>query len=170
MTSRRSLFLMKYCFLASMLISYNAVGQKAYDWRSNIDFIVAKSDSLSNKSQRTFHLNKYLKNDKVIKETWHYTLNEGKVVIFQLRYIINLTEFLEVYYLHKERLICMEIYESEDNTLSDDRVKRGAVFFFVGNTLKQYVTMGHANLKAPAIECLSRFDDRFSELQKNIMN
>lgn len=160
---------MLICFSFGFL-SIDTLAQKAYDWRSNIDLIVARTDSLSNKSQRTFYLNRYLKNDKVIKETWHYTLSEGKVVIFQLRYIVDVTEFEEVYYLHKGRLICMEKYESEDHSLSDDQIKRGAVFFFVGNILKQYVTMGHENIREPAMECLSRFEERFSELQKNIMN
>lgn len=115
------------CIL-TILISCSAVGQRSYDWRTNIDLIVQQTDSLSLKSQETFHLIKYLK-DKTIRETWHYTLKDEKIIIFQVRYFIDSTEFAEIYYLNNGKLICMEQYESEDFLTYDDEIKKGKVFF-----------------------------------------
>lgn len=160
-----------FVYILMFFISTIAFAQKSYDWRSNIDIIVQQTDSLSLQSQQTFYLIKYF-DDKTIRETWHYTLNKGKIIIFQIRFLIDSTEFTEIYYLNNGRLICMENYESEDFSLYDDQIKRGEVFFFDKHTLKTYVTVGGRKSNQPywnrETAALKNFDKRYSELQKNM--
>jgi len=148
------------------------------DWKSSIDFIVERTDSLSMKSQKTFYIPKIIrvdrtfKNDKTIKETWNYTVNEGKVIIFQIRYVIDYREYTEVYYLDNDRLICMEYYETPYLATYIDEVRKGEIFFLVNNTVKQYIRFGktqdHDGRTDAESECLTRFDQRYAELRKNI--
>ncbi len=159
-----------FCSILTVLISACAVAQRSYDWRSNIDLIVQQTDSLSLKSQQTFHLLKYF-DDKTVRETWHYTQKDGNVIIFEVRYFLDSTEHAEIFYVNNGKLICMEQYESEDFLTYDDEIKKGKVFFFVNNALKQYVTVGNANLRSShwdrQAEALQYFNKRYSELQKN---
>lgn len=169
-------FLLLVMFTAGMPICSSA---QKMDWKSHIDFLVEQTDSLSMKSQKTFYLPKVIRvdrtfrNDLTIKETWNYTVNDGKVIIFQIRYVIDHREFTEVYYLHNDRLICMESYEAPYLSSYVDEVRRGEIFFLVNNNLKQYVKFG--NNKKPAAPlwdaqtaCLSKFEERYSELRRNI--
>lgn len=159
-----------FCCMISILISACAFAQKSYDWRTNIDLIVQQTDSLSLKSQQTFHLLKYF-DDKTVRETWHYTQKDGNVIIFEVRYFMDSTEHADIFYLNKGKLICMEQYESEDFMTYDDEIKKGKVFFFVNNALKQYVTVGNDNLRSShwdrQADALQYFNKRYLELQRN---
>jgi len=157
--------------ISSMLCSYNLFAQ-SLDWRADIDRTVQQIDSLSLKSQRTFYVDNLLGHNRWVKETWYYTVSNGKVVIFQVRYLIDSTEYTEVYYMHKDRLICMEEYETSYLTLYDDEIIRGAIFYFVSNTLRQFVTLGAGKLfddrTDVEYESLTKFHQRYAILQKNI--
>ncbi|MEJ7766527.1 MAG: hypothetical protein WKF89_01860 [Chitinophagaceae bacterium] len=166
-----------FVFTFSLLLSIGASSQQSNDWRTNIDLIVERTDSLSLKSQRTFYLNRIVKvdrtykNDKAIRETWNYTVHNGKVILFQVHYVIDSSEFLEVYYVNNNRLICMEQYESLYFSSSDE-VKWGEVLFFRDNSLKLYVKVGkpkpeQAYAKA-GTKAFETFDKRFIELQNNL--
>src|SRR5688572_7799031 len=96
-TTSRTLKL--YLFLISFFICTLSFSQSNYSQMSQIDFIVQETDSLAVKSQKTFHLNKFIHTDRPYKETWHYTERKGKVAVFQIRYMLDLTEYIEVYYL-----------------------------------------------------------------------
>ena len=146
--------------------------QSNYQALAKIDNIVQQIDSLSDKSQRTFYLNKIDKKFNGVKETWHYTLRDGKVIVFQIRYVVDSIEYSEIYYLNKGDLIYSEEYETVyySNT-SNDEIKWGGIYYFVSNNLKQRVTLGKTKSRSfwnPESETLSRFQRRFSELQDNI--
>ena len=126
-----------------------------------------QADSLSNKSQKTFYSLRYLKNDQTIKETWYYTLKEGKIIIFQLRYLIDDTEFNEVYYLNRGSLVCMEQYESPVK-LSDEEIHKAEVYYFEGSEMKQYVHYGRQRRSTSGNECLEKFEKRYTELLRNM--
>ena len=155
------------------LISPIVFSQSNYQILAKIDDKVQQADSLSTKSQRTFYLNKIDKKFDGVKETWNYTMHEGKIAVFQVRYVIDSIEFIEIYYLDKGRLIYSEEYETiYYNSSGDDEIKWGGIYYFVSNNLKQRVTLGrkrskylHWNAEA---ETLSRFERRFSELRENI--
>ena len=126
--------------LASVL-TLAAVAQRN-DWRTDIDEIIQKTDSLSLKSQRSFLTLKPYHKDKDVRETWYYTTNEGRVIIFEIQYVIDSMEFSEIYYLHKGSLICMEQYEAPYRSVYADQLKWGEAFFFRDNSLGQYVITG----------------------------
>ena len=172
--SRLSKLLMKSFFLVLSCSSFSAAfGQSNYQVLAKIDDIVQETDKIANKTQRTFYLNKIDKQYDGIKETWNYTLQDGKIAVFQVRYVKDSTEFMEVYYLHKGQLIYSEEYETVYFTSTgDDEIKWGGIYYFVSNNLKQRVTLGkknsgylHWNVEA---ETLARFQRRFSELRENI--
>jgi len=152
-------------------MSESTLHGQSYDWRANIDRLVQQADSLSNKKQKTFYSQRFLKFDQQVKETWHYTLQNGKIIIFQLRYLIDATEFTEVYYLNKGSLICMEQLESPSN-LPDEEINHAELYYFVGSDLKQYVTYGRAKQTASrnitSIQCLQKFQKRYAELLRNM--
>jgi hypothetical protein len=175
--TRKNIHQKHFLYILSLFLSFGALAQKSPDWRTNIDMIVQQTDSLSLKSQRTFYLNKIVrmdrtfKNDKAVKETWNYTLHDGKVILFQVHYVVDSSEFLEVYYLNDNRLICMEHYESPYFS-NDDKIKWGEVLFFRDNALRLFVKVGepkaeetYARVGPKAVE---DFDKRFYELRQNL--
>lgn len=164
----------KFLAVALALLSFASVfPQSNYQVLERIDHIVQQTDSLSNRSQRTFYLNKIDKQFDGVKETWNYTLRDGRVIVFQVRYIVDSVEFMEVYYLDRGQLIYSEEYETVFYGASgDDDIKWGGIYYFVSNNLKQRVTLGHKrtryynwNIEA---ETLSRFQRRYAELRENI--
>lgn len=143
-----------------------AVAQR-FDWRSRIDDLVYKADSLSLVSQQTFHINKFLSDDRPIRETWHYTVSEGRVVIFEIHYFVDTIEYLEVYYLDRDQVVCTEQYVIEYPAQQDDRIRWGAVGFFQGPSVKQFVTMGSIPdeySRLSSYDLWSRFKSRYREL------
>lgn len=165
--------LKSFMVIVTLFISPCIFSQSTYQMLTNIDNIVQQTDSLAIKSQRTFYLNKIDKKFNGIKETWHYTMLDGKVLVFQIRYVLDSTEFTEIYYLNKGILIYSEEYETiYYTTIGDDEIKWGGICYFVSNNLKQRVTLGNKKSKYlhwnPESETLIRFQKRFSELQQNI--
>jgi hypothetical protein len=156
-----------------LTISSTAYTQSRYDWRTNIDQVMHETDSLSLKSQRTFYLNKILRKDEPLKETWYYTEHNNNVIVFEVRYRIDSLEYTETYYLNRGRLICMELYETDFLSYYEDEIKSGEVFFFDHDMLIQYVTVGNGltdmSFRDPQYEPLRRFYKRYIELQKNIL-
>ena len=157
----------------SMLLSLLVLTASAQrtDWRSRIDRMVQKADSLSLKSQKIFYLNKFLNKDKPVKETWYYTLQDGKILIFEVKYVADSIEYSEIYYLNNGRLICMEEYEVPYLSVYTDQVKKGAAMFFDNENLREYVVTGarqNTSKSDRGYESLKRFDQRFEELKKTI--
>jgi hypothetical protein len=161
-------------FIILLFITSGAFSQSRYDWRMNIDQIIHTTDSLSLKSQRAFFLNKILRKDEPLKESWYYTVHNGNVIVFEVRYRVDSLEFTETYYLNRGRLICMELYETAFLSYYEDEIKHGEVFFFEHDMLIQYVTVGNGSMantiRDPQYEPLRRFYKRYIELQKNILS
>jgi hypothetical protein len=171
----RARFLISVC-VGVLLLSLNSIGQRS-DWKTNIDYLVDEIDSLSLKSQTTFYATKYITAEEPYKETWHFTMRDGKVIFIEIRYVIEHREFTETYYLDKNRMICMEVYEMPFLAYYVDQIKRGQMAFFVNNSLKLNVVFGNDRSHSPystytfadsESECLQKFQDRFSELQKTL--
>jgi hypothetical protein len=136
-----------------------------------IDQKVQRADSLSLKSQKVFYLNKYLKDNRPVKETWYYTLADDKVIIFEIKYVTDSIEYSEIYYLDNGRLICMEEYEVPYLSVYADQVKRGAALFFDNENLRQYVVTGSRRNDGGwnrSYESLRQFEERYTELKKTI--
>ena len=132
------------------------------------------ADSLALKHQRTFFLTKFQqRSDQPYKETWYYTVREGKVLEFEIRYYVDSVEFSETYYLDNGSPICMERYETVYFGFAEDEIKRGEVLFFQNEDLKQYVTIGRQDDRwgrsGHAWNSMKRFSDRYAELKRNIV-
>ena len=163
--------------LLFIVISQHTSAQRGYDWRTNVDMIVERADSLSLKSQNSFHQNRIIKvdktfkNDITVRETWYYTISEGKVIIFQVRYLIDSTEFMETYYLDNGRLVCLEQYESDFYSPYDE-INWGKVLFFDNNTVKLNVSVGRRKSQGESsytsYEAIEKFNRRYTELLRNI--
>ena len=138
------------------------------DWRGRIDRLVETADSLSMRSQLTFYLNKFAENDRPVRETWHYTTNRGSVVIFEVHYFVDTLERMEVYYLDKEQVVCMEEYEILWPLHAEDRILWGTVCFFDAQQVRQYISMGKraGNEALPIVDPYLRFRRRFKELNE----
>jgi hypothetical protein len=133
---------------------------------------VDKTDSMAISSQRTFYLDKFLDNDGRYREKWQYTTDAGRIVYFEIDFIIDSTEFTEVYYLNKDNLICSEEYETVNYSFFEDELKKGGVFYFNGTTPQHMVMLGKAyqnqQILAPDVAVLQRFQKRFYELKRHI--
>jgi hypothetical protein len=162
------------CTIAFLCTAPKAFTQNRYDWRNNIDQLIHETDSLSLKSQRTFYLNKILRKDEPLKETWYYTVHNNNVIVFEVRYRIDSLEYTETYYMNRGRLICMELYETDFISYYEDEIRHGEVFFFDHDMLIQFVTVGSSmtdlSFRDPQYEPLRRFYKRYIELQKNILS
>jgi hypothetical protein len=157
-------------FLCLLFFSVTANSQRL-DWRERIDRRVQWADSLSLKSQKIFYLNKLLRDNRPVKETWYYTLQDGKIIIFEIKYVTDSIEFSEIYYLDNGRLICMEEYEVPYLSVYADQVKRGSALFFDNQNLRQFVVTGAYKNDVQwnrSYESLRRFQQRYEELKKTI--
>ena len=163
---------------AFMLLAITGLSQHPYDWKSHIDYLVEQTDSLSLKSQKTFYLPKIVrvdrsfKNDLEVKETWNYTVNKGRVIIFQVRYVVDHREYTEIYYVDNDRLICMENYDAPYLSSYVDEVRKGEIYFLVDNMVRQYIKFGNKKTNEPEplwgaeYDCLTKFQRRYTELKK----
>ena len=158
--------------LACLLLFFSIIvfGQYRQDWRSDIDLIIQRIDSIATKSQKTFSLVKPYHRDKDIREDWYYSVVDGKVATFEIEYVIDSIEFSEIYYIHKGRLICMEQYEAPYLSVYADQLKSGKSYFFLDNSLRQYIVTGKptTNRHNSELETLSRFQQRYAELQRHM--
>lgn len=155
-----------------LLMMFVLSAQQRRDWKTRIDEIVEKADSLSLQSQIMFYAERILKNKEVVKETWHYTMENDRVIIFQVRYLLNGVETTEVYYVDRNELICMERIEAPNAAVYIDEIRRGELYFLENRALRQYVSYG----KKPSsqtygnaqYDCLTTFENRFAELRRNM--
>ncbi|MEO6000493.1 MAG: hypothetical protein ABIN89_26860 [Chitinophagaceae bacterium] len=164
-------------FILVMIIFVHSNAQRVYDWRTNVDMLVERADSLSLKSQNTFYQNRIIKvdktfkNDKTIRETWYYTISEGRVIIFQVRYLIDSTEYMETYYLNNGNLVCLEQYESDFYSPYDE-INWGKVLFLDNNTVKLNVSVGRRKSQEESSytssEAIEKFNKRYTELLRNL--
>ena len=161
--------LFTFCLL-NIILFVN--GQQKRDWKSKIDELIEKADSLSMRSQIMFYAEKILKNKEVIKETWHYTIENEKVLIFQVRYLFRGSEITEVYYLDRNELVCMEKIEAPNAAEFIDEINRGELYFLENNSLRQYVSYGQKpstqTYGSAQFSCLTNFENRFAELRRNM--
>lgn len=130
------------------------------------------TDSLSGKSHKTFYLEKFLEDNYNYKETWRYAEKEGKIVYFQVDFILDSTEYTEVYYVNRGNLICSEEYEKVNYSFMEDELRSGGVYFFEGYIPRHVVRLGNPgngyDVSAPELTVLNRFQKRFSELKRHI--
>ncbi|HTE23353.1 hypothetical protein [Flavitalea sp.] len=160
------------CLTVLLMIVFVLSAQQRRDWKTRIDEIVEKADSLSMQSQIMFYSERILKNKDVIKETWHYTLENDRIIIFQVRYLLQGSEITEVYYVDRSELICMERIEAPNAATYIDEIRRGELYFLENRALRQYVSYG----KKPSsqtygnaqFDCLNTFENRFAELRRNM--
>lgn len=156
--------------LVVMLLSSGYLQAQSTGWRNRIDQVVSTADSLSMLSQYTFRLNKFDLKDRRISEIWHYTLNKGKVAIFEVHYFIDSLEQQEVYYLDDGDLVCMEQYEILYPKNEEDRIIWGSVGFFQGQSVVQHTTLGNPGYPLQPFqqwEVFKKFRSRYRELQEN---
>ena len=132
---------------------------------------VEQADSLALRAQRTFNLVKIGPSNSGLKETWHYTTQNGKVVVFQVRYMRDSIEFTEVYYVSGDRLVCSEEYETIFLP-DDDELKFGGIYYFNNNNILQLITLGNRSGGPMRWDLknltLDRFRNRFAELRENL--
>jgi hypothetical protein len=153
-----------------MLLISTAASAQRYDWRTRIDRLIERADSLSLKYQRTFWLTKYIGTDRTYKETWYYTERDGRVVEFEIRYMIDSIEHSETYYLDNGRPICIERYETVYFGYYEDEIKRGEVLFLENENIRQLVTIGHRESSfVKSYDTMRRFTDRYAELKQNMI-
>jgi hypothetical protein len=160
-----------FCF-SFIFISFNSYSQSR-DWKSRIDFLVDEIDSLALKTQNTFIVTKYLKNNDPYKETWHYTMKDNRIVYFEVRYVIGPDEFTEIYYVYRNRPICMEQYEAPYMAYYVDELKDGKMYFIDNDAIRLFVTLGKKqnsrdDYPLSGNDCIAKFDNRFTELQKTM--
>jgi hypothetical protein len=167
-----SLYLQVSCVILLTVFSLKSFAQNGFDWRSRIDRIVEQADSLSLKSQQFFYANRLTEDNKLVRETWYYTMKDDEVIIFEVRYPKDTNTVSETYYLDHGRLICMEHYESSKNVPASEEIQWGQVLFFDNHYLKQYVSIGQQPKKGFSnldlrMNSLQNFYKRYAELEKN---
>jgi hypothetical protein len=160
------------CLPVFLLTAFAGNAQQRRDWKSRIDVLVEKADSLSMKSQTMFYSERQLGNKQWIRETWYYTEENDRVVIFQVRYLLNRREITEAYYMDRNELICMEKIVAPDAAIYMDEIHSGELFFLENRSLRQYVSYGKKNTSQPygdaQYNCLNDFESRLAELRRNI--
>ncbi len=158
--------------LTFSLLPFLGMAQQRYNGLSDLYNYVEQTDKVLNESQKTFYLEKFLKDDYNYKETWRYSLKGGHIVFFQVDYILDSSEFSEVYYLQRGNLICSEEYEKINYSSMEDELKWGGIYYFQSTTPRHVVTLGKRKLGNrllnPGTEALTRFEKRFSELKRHL--
>ncbi|HSB93262.1 MAG TPA: hypothetical protein VLC28_09100 [Flavitalea sp.] len=146
----------------------------AYSQRSIVELrsIVEEADSLSTKSQKIFYLYKIGPKNNSQKETWYYTMKNGRPVMFEVRYHKDSTELTEVYYMQNRQLVCSEEYETKYYTMNEDQIAYGNIRYYDNTLVKQVVTMGRSKYQSLAdrspYDIIERFRKRYAELEENI--
>jgi hypothetical protein len=164
--------LVSICIVVQLLVSVPVSAQIRRDWKTRIDQIIEKADSLSLQSQIMFYSERILKNKEIVKETWHYTLENDRVLIFQVRYLSQGSEVTEVFYVDRNELVCMEKIEAPNAAEFMDEIQKGELYFLENSALRQYVTYGkRPNTQTygnAQYDCLTNFENRFAELRRNM--
>ncbi len=154
------------------MITGSSVKAQYRDWKSRIDEMVEKADSMSVRTNVMFYAERILRNNEVIRETWHYTMEKDRVIVFQVRYMQGNSEITEVYYVDRNELICMEKIQAPNAAEFIDEVQSGELFFLENRALRQYVSYGRKpaqyGYSNAGYNCLSNFENRWAELRRNI--
>lgn len=154
-----------------ILVSFCSYGQAGSSRLADLYTFVEKADSIQNKSQRTFYLEKFLNDDFNYRETWRYSMNGDRVICFQVDYMLDSTEFTEVYYLNRGRLVCSEEYEKVNYSLLEDELRYGGIYYFESAIPKHVVQLGRRTRNGymnEETQVLSRFEKRFNELKRHL--
>lgn len=158
--------------LAAIFLPAFAICQSRTDNLHRLYEYVDQADSLVKRSEQTFYLEKFFKDNYNYRETWRYSVNQGKIMYFQVDYALDSSEFTEVYYVNRGNLVCSEEYEKVNYSNFEDELKSGGIFYFNGYTPEHRVMIGKLNREqsatAPAQLALQRFDKRYSELKRHI--
>lgn len=136
-----------------------------------IDDMVHRADSIFFQTNIMFYAERILGKDSVVKETWHYTTENDKVIVFQVRYMQRNKEITEVYYVDRNELICMEKIQAPNAAEYMDEVHSGELHFLRNRDLYVSVSYGQAPVQRnrnTGIECLNNFENRWAELMRNI--
>lgn len=161
-----------YSFLLLLFFASKANSQDRYSRISTLYTYVQEADSLADKSQFTFYLDKIGKDFTGRKETWHYTLKNGRVVVFQVKYYIQNIEFNEVYYVMGEQLVCSEEYETRILP-DDDRISFAGIYYFDRTNILHRVNLGtKTSFQGEwniGYDALDRFRTRYAELKENLI-
>lgn len=134
---------------------------------------VEATDSIADRSTKTFYLEKFLKDNYNYRETWRYLSSGPRISFFQVEYVLDSTEFTEVYYIDRGRLVCSEEYEKVNYALREDELKYGGIYYFDSSIPRHVVTLGrkggyYRSDLEPGDDVLTRFDKRFSELKRHL--
>ncbi len=164
---------MKHILLITGLIifSFSVGAQSNFSKIAGIDHVVQQIDQVADSVQEVFYLSKWQKNGDVYKETWHFTRQGNRVLVFQIRYVIDSVEYSEIYYLDRKRLIFSEEYETVYSG-AEDRLSFARICHFLGLDLAQIVTLGRSRSYSPhfaaGYETMNKFFRRFRELEQHV--
>lgn len=132
---------------------------------------VENIDSLADKSTKNFYLEKFLKDGYNYRETWRYLTNGSRIIYFQVDYVLDSTEFTEVYYVMRNNLVCSEEYEKVNYSMREDELKWGGIYYFESSMPSHVVTLGRKDYRRepdPVMDAFARFGKRFSELKRHL--
>src|SRR5829696_9011534 len=126
---------MRLRFSVIILVTYFALPYFSFSQSNNARIrdmyrYVEQTDSLADKSTKNFYLEKFLKDGYNYRETWRYLSNGSRIIYFQIDYILDSTEFTEVYYLNRGILVCSEEYEKVNYSMREDELKWGGIYYF----------------------------------------
>ncbi|MEO8584368.1 MAG: hypothetical protein ABI415_11255 [Flavitalea sp.] len=159
-------------FYLLLLSPFFSIGQSKHNRINDLYSYVDQADSLSEKFNRTFFLEKYLKDNYNYKESWRYSEKSGKVFYFEVNYILDSTEYTEVYYLNHGSLVCSEEYEKINYSYAEDELKYGGIYYFDSAVPRNIVVLGKKDHDVPyghpEYAVLDRFEKRYSELKRHI--
>jgi hypothetical protein len=160
------------CFLLLLLLCVFFGVVRAQRSITDLRSLVEEADSLSARTQKIFYLYKIGPKNNSQKETWYYTMKNGRPVMFEVRFYQDSTEVTEVYYIDNGRLICSEEYETMYPRANEDRIAYGNINYFDNTLVRQVVTMGTSKYKPQNqytfYNVIDRFRKRFAELKENI--
>ncbi len=155
-----------------LLLSFFVSGQPNYRQLAEHYAYVEQADSLSEKSFRTFYLEKFMDDDYAYRETWRYSQAGGRIIYFQVDYPLDSSEFTEVYYLKRDDLICSEEYEKTSYAAREDQLRWGGIYYFTNARIQHVATLGRPRrvyfVPDHATGILDRFRKRFAELKRHL--
>ena len=155
-----------------LAISYLSFSQSGSARIRELYKYVEDIDSLADKSTKNFYLEKFLKDGYNYRETWRYLTNGERIIYFQIDYILDSTEFTEVYYVKRNNLVCSEEYEKVNYSVREDELKWGGIYYFESTMPSHVVTLGRKNYSRhdmnPGLDALARFGKRYSELKRHL--
>jgi hypothetical protein len=132
---------------------------------------VENADSLSDKSNTVFYIDKFYSDNTPYKETWRYSTDKGRIVYFEIEYFKDSIAYSEGYYLNRNNLVCSEEYETKNLPL-DDVLTWGGIFYYEGGQTEHFVSVGKPAVRdpfdGPEIVARNRFRKRFAELRMHI--